>query len=231
MHVIYTVRPGDENDELRYSLRSVAANLEHSGVTIVGHAPAWVQNVTVIPTKQDGEKYENTAFNWYKAVLDHTGSDEFIAFNDDFYVMQPVEKVEYYHKGDLAAAIDKQQAKPGPYLYTMQRTQDALHKLGFFGNYHYGVHIPMVMRKSQYRAMIAALDSLGYELKDVQARTMYGNMYRVGGQAIEDVKSSNRGSDIASNDTFLSSNDQAFYEGKIGQLLRDSFKNKCKYER
>ncbi len=42
--VVYVVRPGDKNEELRYSIRSVIANLPHRKVWIAGYKPTWLSD-------------------------------------------------------------------------------------------------------------------------------------------------------------------------------------------
>jgi hypothetical protein len=47
--VVYVVRPGNRNEELRYSLRSIAAHLPHRRVWLAGFCPSWVRNISFIP--------------------------------------------------------------------------------------------------------------------------------------------------------------------------------------
>lgn len=233
MDIVYIVRPGDDNEELRYSLRTVAKNLPHRRVVIAGHTPDWVKNVHSIEVSQDGDKYENAAKNWAAAMDDESVSEAFIAMNDDFYIMKPLHTLPTLHRGDLERVIGYYIKTPGPYLYNMRETRDMLLKLGCQETElkSYALHVPMVMEKTKRRITTYAIEALGKREHNVQMRTLYGNLWRIGGEEMADVKSSNRNSVIAKNDTFLSSNDQAFNEGSIGQLLREQFSEKCNYER
>ena len=47
--IVYVVRPGERNEELRYSLRSLS-NLPHGRVWIAGYMPKWVTGVEHIPS-------------------------------------------------------------------------------------------------------------------------------------------------------------------------------------
>ena len=60
MDAVYYVRPGDRNDELRYSLRSLA-NLPHDRVWIVGHTPPWVTGIESIQGNTVGGGPQQTA--------------------------------------------------------------------------------------------------------------------------------------------------------------------------
>ena len=57
--LVYIVCPGDQNEELRYSLRSVARNLPGRRVWIFGHTPPWVTGVHSVELDPLDDKYEN----------------------------------------------------------------------------------------------------------------------------------------------------------------------------
>lgn len=231
MDVVYIVRPGDNNEELRYSLRSVAENLAHRRVVIAGHKPDWVTNVYHIATDQNGTKYENAANNWAAAMHDPEVTEDFIAMNDDFYIMRELHSLPVQHRGSLEKVIGYYSKHPGPYIANMRRTRDLLEALGCESPNSYALHTPMVMKKHWRRILTEAAEQYGYPEHKVQMRTLYGNFWRLGGEEIRDVKTANRDGTLVKNDTFLSSNDQAFNEGVIGDYIREQFKNKCKYER
>lgn len=233
--VIYIVRPGDDNEELRYSLRSVAKYMAHRRIVIAGHTPDWVKNVYSIETIQDGTKYQNAETNWRAAMADESVTDDFVIMNDDFYIMKPT--LNSYdinlHRGSLDDVIGYYSKMPGPYIANMRRTRELLVKLGFEPRdlNSYALHIPMIMNKLKRRILQHVIDEAGYEPHQVQARTLYGNFWRVGGRPMQDVKTSGRDLGPKNNDTFLSSDDQSFNDGRMGEYIREQFKNKCKYER
>ena len=41
MDIVYNCRPGKQNEELRYSIRSVMENLPHDNLWVVGGKPEW----------------------------------------------------------------------------------------------------------------------------------------------------------------------------------------------
>ena len=51
MDIVYVVRPGDENEALRYSLRSLA-NIPHRTVWIAGYRPKWCYGIVYVPRDQ-----------------------------------------------------------------------------------------------------------------------------------------------------------------------------------
>ena len=102
--VVYPVRTGrrPDPDHLRWSIRSVAANLPHSEIVIVGVLPDWVdpETVTHIPTVQGRRKFENIGVNLH-AALDVFRGETIHWFNDDFYVLSPVTEVPLIDRGPM----------------------------------------------------------------------------------------------------------------------------------
>lgn len=101
MHAVYYIRPG-ENEELRYSLRSVAAHTTIEHVTVVGGYPEWLNldEVDVLPGNPHENKQLNGFTNIRIAARENPG--DFVVFNDDFIVLSGMEEpVPYYHKQSL----------------------------------------------------------------------------------------------------------------------------------
>ena len=60
MDLVYIVKNSEVNEDLRYSLRSVAKFVPHDKIWIVGYKPSWVQNVEYLPVPQNlGSKWKN----------------------------------------------------------------------------------------------------------------------------------------------------------------------------
>lgn len=228
--IVYIVREGEENEELRHSLRSVALNVPHRRIVIAGYTPSWVRGVYSIPTVQDGPKYANAEKNWRAVMDDKTVSDDYVVMNDDFYVMRPINELPVLHRGDLDAVIGYYAKYPGPYISNMRRTRDLLTRLDITEQKSYALHVPMAMNKLKRRILQHVIDEAGYEPHQVQMRTLYGNFWQIGGEEIPDVKTSSRDGAPKANELFLSSNDSSFNDGRMGHYIREQFNEKCKYE-
>ena len=96
--VVYLCRSG-ENEELRYSLRSLK-NVPHGQVWIFGGAPSWISdrvNFVGVPQTDFNfrdawkTKFENTRRNLYTATQQPEVSEHFLLMNDDFYVTEVFE--------------------------------------------------------------------------------------------------------------------------------------------
>lgn len=101
MHAVYYVRPGD-NEELRYSLRSLEANTSVDRVSIIGDHPDWLNLETAefIQGNLHGYGQRSSAANVGIALREFKG--DFLVFNDDFMVLRPMDdKVPYFHKHTL----------------------------------------------------------------------------------------------------------------------------------
>lgn len=99
MDIVYVVREGDNNEALRYSLRSLK-NIKHDNVYIVGHKPKWVKNVIHIERMQRTfNKFQNITRNMYYASKNNEISEDFMYMDDDNYIMREIDEVYPQHRG------------------------------------------------------------------------------------------------------------------------------------
>lgn len=231
-HVVYVVGPGDRNEELRYSLRSLAAHLPHEQVWIAGHRPDWVSDdVGHIPVAQTRSRFQNSTANMH-AACEHpeVGGEagEFVYFNDDFFVMQPLDDgVPLQHRGPLREVIAS--TRSSLYRRGAQSTLHLMRRLGMEDDgelLSYELHAPLIVHK---KSMLQALDA-GRSLPVLHKRTLYGNLIRLGGDQVPDVKVQTL-DDPGSDGPFVSTTDGAFAHGAVGQRIRDAFPDPCRYER
>lgn len=233
--VVYPLKRKSQYEELRYSLRSLQ-NVPHGKVWIAGEElPSWITGVNHVRVERfpDDTRYSNAERNWIAACLQKDLSDEFIAMNDDFFIMQPIERVEYFHDGSLREYL-KYRTETGDthenYLTAMQMTIDLLKSHGIDDPLGYTLHVPMLMNKHN---RLKVHDMFKKQLDNHQIlliRTLYGNLFDCGGTQMKDVKFVNNNFD---NDDpiFFSSNDTSFKYERIGELIRAKFPKPSQYER
>ena len=185
MHAVWVCRNGP-NEELRYSIRSVVANMPHNDILVVGGKPDWYGGPflpveTFIGDRPSTNKYVNTKNNIQHIVDSAKVSDEFIFMNDDFYIMQPLDRLQYYHGGHFEDKLKtfKLYAPNSSYTKMLQRTQSVLDGLGFKDPLDYTLHIPVLYQKKKLAEVLPY---------DGSTRTLYGNIHRVGGTRMDDVK-------------------------------------------
>lgn len=233
--VVYIVRPNDDNEELRYSLRSLSLNLKHDRVFFAGHKPAWVQNVIHIPTEQiAGEKHPNSLRNQYAAYTAPNVSDTFYLFNDDHFIMKRHEEMPVLNWGDLDHALTKLRHTLGSsFAFSMESTRDLLREMNL-STINYQLHIPCVIPKQQLAYVFDNFPSPMANGAWLHQVTLAGNMFQWGGKSRDrDVKVHElyvlpQGIERAD---FLSTSDKSFQYGLIGQYIRARFPEKCEYER
>ena len=231
MDIVYFVRGGEENDELKYSLRSLA-NLPHGTVHIVGYKPSWVTNVNHIEVIQDkGGKNLNTTHNMLVAAQSDDISENFILMNDDFFIMKPLSELPHYNRGSIEKVAEYYRQLDSMYYRGMLDTREYMEKLGIKSSLSYELHIPMIFNKKNVIKMFEQYYKDQPPVAILHKRTLYGNMFNYGGKEIKDVKVYTNDGQTDRESTFLSTQDDAWEYSKIGRFIRRQFKEKCQYEK
>ena len=90
--LIYILKADIDTEELKYSLRSVEKNFPINRVWFVGGQPEGLEPDIRLKHEQVGNsKWEMIRSSMWKAVSDERLSEDFFLFNDDFFVMEPVD--------------------------------------------------------------------------------------------------------------------------------------------
>jgi hypothetical protein len=224
MDCVYICRPGD-NEELRYSIRSVVKNLPHDKLWLVGYKPSWyVGNFISVPNTTT--KFENIRLA-IKAAAEHNEiSDDFILMNDDFFVIKPANPDVVLHGGLLTDKISRYRSMlgSGRYITLLENTHKFLIKSGIKNPIDYDIHTPMVFNKSNLLQIINRRHF---------PRSLYGNMFNVGGNLTKDVKVYPDNSllkyEINSDSPYISTQDDSF-EDLYSNVLKDMFASPSNYE-
>jgi hypothetical protein len=228
MDLVYICRDG-ENEELRYSIRSAVKNLPHDKIWVVGGKPDWYTG-NHIEVDQAKGKYAN-ARNSLKAVCDSKEiSESFILMNDDFYIINKTDTVPYMYAGTLSDKIDQREDIFSGNTYTtlLKQTLGSLSRKRVRVVLDYELHVPMIMEKKKLQKVLK-LSGLW--------RSVYGNVFNVGGVKIRDVKVYDKKNKFYANSydinnlefDYLSSNDDSFEMIKE-MVLEEMFPNKTGYE-
>jgi hypothetical protein len=229
--VVWVCRTGP-NEELRYSIRSVAKNMPHENIVVVGGKPDWYTGRFIpVDSGSSTNKYENTKNNIRQIVASPDISNDFVLMNDDFYVLKPIDQVPYYHNGLLSNKIAEFTAYTSWSTYTnvLTRTMSVLNNLGFQDPLDYTLHVPMMFNKQKLAEV------LPHPIASI--RTLYGNIYKVGGRKMSDVKVHPKNHQYApksfdylnEDSVFLSTADRTFDRVKKN-LLGPMFDEPSKYE-
>jgi hypothetical protein len=223
--IVIPVKPERRNEQLRYALRSLK-NIPHRNVYIAGYRPPWVTNVIYIPNPQAMSKYTNSGRNINKACKEKDLSDNFVLFNDDFYITKPIKQIPTYHRGKLLDVLNSWQMN-GRYWRGMKHTYDLLVDMGIKDPLCYELHVPMVINKQKKLEMTKLKQSLTKQ--NIHSRTFYGNLYKLGGRKIQDVKIYKPNQEMPKG-AFISSAPSS-WEGQLKNYITNLFNEPCKYER
>jgi hypothetical protein len=229
MRVLFPVRPGRYNVELRYSLRSLA-NIPHDGVIVSGYVATNLRNVQAIHRPQRDGKYANAWGNVYSA-LTVVDDDELLLFNDDIYALSAADPTITYTAGPLNAVIAHKK-KQGIGTRHLTNVADVLD-----GDLlAYNLHVPMPINREAMIEVIDKYDVIRQAKRHhiIDLRTLYGNHVQAGGTVIPDCKVHNGSekefnSKISDLHPYLSTADTAM-KGFTLKFLETMFPDRCEYE-
>lgn len=175
-------RTSDRGQELKYSLRSLENVTNWNGeVYICGDKEQWFSKKIIHIDKftRSAVKYQDV-MNKLKAITqDKRVPDDFLFFNDDFFVMRPTEVVPLYD-GRL-----EHFSGASVWRKSKSKTRDYLIEHGIKNPYNYEVHAPIPINKQNL------LEILDFET-GLSFRSIYGNTYKIGGKQYKDRKTLTR---------------------------------------
>jgi len=226
MDIVYICRKGD-NEELRYSLRSVEKFSPNHRVWVVGHKPSWYTG-NFIPIEDESTKFNNIRLAMLEVCKTEEISDDFVLMNDDFFLTKPIDRFVTYNGGLLIDKINRyRQINPnGTYLILLKKTFRHLRSVGIKNPIDYDIHVPMVFNKEKL---------LPIAYMPFKPRSLYGNLLQIASETITDVKRYDSASSMSSlsyteNEyPFLSSEDKSF-EMLKNTVLDDILSVPSKYE-
>lgn len=223
MDYVYICRQGN-NEELRYSLRSLEKNMPYGNVWLIGYRPEWYRG-NFIKLEDVSSKFENIK-NCIKKITDIKEiSEDFVLMNDDFFACNKINTIQVFHGGLLEDKIKryKELRMSSKYIRLLEITMKDLLKYGIKNPLDYDIHTPMPINKNKLKETFP----LAYF-----PRSGYGNIADIGGSMINDVKiySDKTKGNINTKKLpdFISTEDQSFV--KIKPMLESLFSIPSKFE-
>lgn len=224
-----------DNTELRYALRGVEKYLRGVGeIFVIGKAPRWLRNVTVIPATDHERTYykERNIFNKIMlACQDSRVSEDFLFMNDDHFLLQEFEagSFPYYYDGYLST----QAKRSDPYGNTARNT--ALY-LKFECVPFFDVHAPILYNKCKF-PLVGRADwnkKYGYCIKTTYCltnglfidhpRTEVSDLKITGAMSTTQIKNAIAGR------PFFSTADNV-RDGAMGAVMEELYPSRSKYEK
>jgi len=228
LDIVYFVKPDLVNSELVYSLRSVDRNFPCRNVWFYGGQPIDLIPDFRAPIIQKGEnRYEKVRNMLRQACKNDELTEDFWLFNDDFFILTPMEEVPPWYQGTLPQRIRQIETRRGGrksgYTQQLRRTTAALQAEGL-GILNYAVHVPMKINRAK---MLQTLQTF----PDVPMfRALYGNHHNIGGINHPDVKIFTPEVSIEAGAQLVSTSDSSFVNGLVGKQIRERFPEKSRWE-
>lgn len=199
------------SSELRYCLRSIAKNVEHDKIIIVGdRPPEWLSgDVDYVWWPQGKNRYRNV---WQSYMYVPPERGDVLLFNDDYFVMHPG-PIENHHSGQLRVG---------------HPMRTALQVAGYRSRFNYEGHFPM---RVHWPWFIDSIQRLPTPLLRWM-RTWYGNRHpRLDPTRIGECKiMTNRQVAHLGTRRFISTSEHS-WAGFVGTYIRSVFSEPCRYER
>lgn len=225
--VVYILKDRPGTEELRYSLRSIEANMDHGKVWFYCGCPEGFKPDVHVPHVQKGAtKWERVRSSLVEICKNEKISKQFWLFNDDFYIMQPMQKAENFHRGLLADHIrDIERRHCGGstgYTRNLRICEDQLRQAGMT-TLDYAIHLPMLVDRAK------ALEALEMFPRCPMFRSLYGNYAQIGGTFHKDVKTTDQDKVIPEDADFFSTSNKAF-RGSVADQMAQRFPDPCRFE-
>lgn len=231
--VVYFVKDALVNEELRYSLRSIEQNWQFNKVWFYGGCPNGLHPDKYVRAAQVGySKWEKVRSMLLAACKNDEITEDFWLFNDDFFVLRPIsENMKPQYNGRLRPYIARIERRNGgksnDWTRRLTHLVETLETAGK-DTLNYAVHKPILINRKK---MLEVLQKFPNE---PMSRALYGNYWEIGGISRHDMKIKvvdYPKLDIAKNTwDFISTSDESFREGNVGEFLRQKFNKESRFE-
>lgn len=217
MDVVYVYKMQKSN-ELAWSVKSLK-NIEHGRVLVVGDQPdvEGVEHFKPPVNRWSMLSPVHDVINKLRYACSLDISDNFILMNDDFFICKPTE-IPVAHRGTLGDHIKWRNLKDN-YSGQLKKTKEYLENKGIKDPLSYELHVPMVFNRQRLADLIENTLPVITNSAPILIRSVYGNIYNIGGEQMEDVKTRADHTGL----TFVSTNELSF-EGRVGDYVRSMVK-------
>jgi hypothetical protein len=227
--IVYILKSGVCPDEITYSLRSVCKNFLFRKIWFFGGKPDGIEPDEYVFGDQRGtESWRKVNSTIEQVCKTKDVSEDFWLFNDDFFIMKRIEDLPPIYNGTLLSRVEeirsRQDGMVSLYATRLLRAKTLLEE-DSFATFNYAVHMPMLINKKK------AFETIKHFRKSAMFRSLYGNMWEVGGINRPDVKIFNVDEAPDPESDMLSTSDLSFQEGLVGEFIRSRFPEPCRYEK
>lgn len=226
--IVYILKQDAPAEDLIYSVRSVVKNFPYRKIWFYCGCPEGIRPDNHVEFVQQGANKWDRVNNTLRAICENDDiTPDFWLFNDDFYVMKKVSKLEPMVDGTLWMKANKiareNDNRDSKYSNQLRNTARILRDRGY-DRLNYALHVPMLINRE--KGLKTLNEFQGYPM----FRSLYGNHHRIGGIITDDVKIQSVVDRPTGDEIFISTDDTSFREGAVGAYIREAFPDECKYE-
>ena len=231
LDVVYFVSAFPKND-LRYSIRSIAKNLEYNRLWIYGgkKSPIVPDRYVRIMNQNGADKWSKVRSMYREVCLNDEITEDFILFHDDFFIMKPIRSIEPEYRGSFEDHISDIERKFGNNLTTytkiLRHASETL-RMANKGTLSYELHKPFIFNRKKL------LEIMEKYPNEHCLRSIYANYYEIGGKKTYDVKIFDKEPAFDyTKEKILSTDDCIIVDGnEHWDYIRKQFPEKCRYEK
>lgn len=224
--IVYILKKDIDSEELKYSIRSVVENFPYRRIIFYCGCPNDIKPDVMVPFEQEGFGKINKVIATLKEVMNNDDiSEDFWLFNDDFFVMHPYETGLPWINGslmDLAMHIAGEKYN-SRYVDILKWTDKHL-KDWKRPTLSYATHTPMLINREKANMVLKRFEP------PFSFRSVYGNFWGIPGTMHKDIKITDNSVMPDDSFIFLSTNDDSFKDGLVGEYIREKFPKPSKYE-
>ena len=226
--IVYILKEGIVPEELKYSLRSVDQQFPHRKVWFVGAQPEGLYPDARLEHRQFGSnKWERVRSSYNQIILNPEISETFFLFNDDFFVLQrPRLTFINFVDGTLTHRTNELRKNLGTdssYSRNLEKLNTEL-KLKGMDTLNFALHLPILLDKSLVKYTLLTFP------ENPMFRSAYGNLNDVPYMSHKDVKIYDYNSVPGEDWDYVSTTEESFAKGKVGECIRNKFPDPCRYE-
>lgn len=189
--IVYIVGKGSKwnNNELKFSLRSIEKYLtNYRKVWIIGDCPSYISNVEKIYYIEKSDVPSVNIMNKIRFASEIPDiSRDFLLFNDDYFLTQPMDalKVEHYFDGGL---LDRVEFDPTNWYNEYLTNTCAILKLHELECKNFDIHYPMPIRKDKFLSIMKFFEADWEHTKKLLVKSLYANALEIEGEFLSDCK-------------------------------------------
>lgn len=223
LYIKGSVSPNND-EELRYSLRSLSCVKDLGRVFITGECPNFVKNVIHTPEKDIGCRMINHWWKVHQTILKTDISEDFVLMYDDIFFTKEITLSDYpaYNRGILGTH------NTGTPLYrkNLQEAWQWLYDKGH-ARKDFELHCPIIYNRKNFLSLENIYKNYIKKETAPAVRSIYGNLFIKESPFREDLKLREKESNIGDKECFSTSDSSFKY---VLSWLKQQYPEPCKYE-